>query len=179
LAFIQLCAGAGRRGGQIRRSEDEKPREFSPLFDGFSKCCAHSRENLKLKARWVDVAGGVSESVDEVLACSGGRARASAVSRRASSRVLVGLIVRGGEVVGDSEEKVEGRILPMKVQRFLLGVLDGEGVSGVNFGLLMSVVVSSLRDELRLYVVGGMVTGIVWAGVTIPSKPRKRFEVGI
>jgi hypothetical protein len=134
---------------------------------------------LKEKARRVDVAGGVSESVDEVLACSDGRARASAVSRRASSRVLVGLVVRGGEVVGDSEEKVEGRIFPMKVQRFLLGVLDGEGVSGVSFGLLMSVVVSSLRDEFRLEAAGGGVTVVVLAGVTMPSKPRKRLEAGI
>jgi hypothetical protein len=98
----------------------------------------------------VDVVGGVSESVDEVLACSGGRERASAVSRRASSRVLVGLVVRGGEVVGDSGEKVEGRILPMNVQRFLFGVLDGEVVSEVSFGMLMSAVVPSLSEECRL-----------------------------
>jgi hypothetical protein len=140
-------------------------------LEGFSKCCAHSRENLKEKARWVDVEGGVSESVDEDLACSAGRVRASAVSRRASSRVLVGLVVRGGEAVGESEEKVEGRILPMKVQRFLFGVLDGEGVSGVSFGVLKSAV-SSLRDKCRLYAVFCVVPGVVWAGVTMPSKPR-------
>jgi len=119
-------------------------------LEGFSKCCDHSRENLKLKARWVDVEGGVSESVEEVLACREGRERESAVSRRASSRVLVGLVVRGGDVFGDSEAKVEGKILPMKVQHFLFGVLEGEGVSGVNFGVLMSAVVSSLSEECLL-----------------------------
>ena len=148
MALSQACAGAGRRGGQRRRSERESGVEES--LDGFSKCWAHSRENLKLKARCVDVEGGVSESVDEVFACREGRARESAVSRRASSRVLVGLVVRGGEVVGGSEVKVEGRIFPMKVQRFLFGVLDGDGVSGVNFGVLMSAVVSSLSEECRL-----------------------------
>jgi hypothetical protein len=64
VALSQACAGAGRRGGQSRRSGEEgRPRECSPLplplplpalddiFDGLSKCCAHSRENLKLKAR--------------------------------------------------------------------------------------------------------------------------------
>ena len=98
----------------------------------------------------MDVEGGVSESVEEVLACREGRERESAVSRRASSRVLVGLVVRGGDVFGDSEVKVEGKILPMKVQRFLFGVLEGEGVSGVNFGVLMSAVVSSLSEECLL-----------------------------
>jgi len=161
VALIHDCAGAGSRGGQSRRSGEEgRPRECSPfplplpalddIFDGLSKCCAHSRENLKLKARCVDVVGGLSESVDEVLACSGGRERASAVSRRASSRVLVGLVVRGGEVVGGSEEKVEGRILPMNVQRFLFGVVEGEGVSDVSFGMLMSAVVPSLSEECSL-----------------------------
>lgn len=157
MAVIQVCAGAGKRGGQRRRSEvEERPRELSEeeeeeeSLEGFSKCCAHSKENLKLKARCVDVEGGVSESVDEDLACSGGLARAKAVSRRASSRVFVGLVVRGGEVVGESEEKVEGRILPMKVHRFLFGVLEGEGVSEVSFGVLMSAVVSSLREECLL-----------------------------
>lgn len=98
----------------------------------------------------MDVVGGLSESVDEVLACSGGRERASAVSRRASSRVLVGLVVRGGEVVGGSEEKVEGKILPMNVQRFLFDVVEGEGVSDVSFGMLMSAVVPSLSEECSL-----------------------------
>ena len=168
MELIHVCAGAGKRGGQSRRSEVDPRSEF---LEGFSKCCAHSRENLKEKARCVDVEGGVSESVDEDLACSAGRVRASAVSRRASSRVLVGLVVRGGEAVGESEEKVEGRILPMKVQRFLLGVLDGEGVSGVSFGVLKSAV-SSFRDEYRLYAVFCVVPGVAWAGVTMPSKPR-------
>jgi hypothetical protein len=69
LAFIHVCAGAGRRGGQRRRSEVERPREWEPSdLEGFSKCCAHSRENLKENARCEDaVAGGVSESVEEVL----------------------------------------------------------------------------------------------------------------
>lgn len=94
----------------------------------------------------------------EVLLCSGGRARASAVSRRASSRVLVGLVVRmgawGGDVLGSGVEKVEGSILPMNVQRFLFGVLDGEGLSAVSFGSVMSGAVSNLGsvviEEWRL-----------------------------
>jgi hypothetical protein len=105
----------------------------------------------------VDVAGGVSESVLEVLVWSGGRARASAVSRRASSRVLVGLVVRfeaSGDVLGSGVEKVEGSILPMNVQRFLFGVLDGDGASAVSFGAVMSAAVSSLEsvasEEWRL-----------------------------
>jgi hypothetical protein len=63
---------------------------------------------------------------------------------------LVGLVVRGGEVVGGSEEKVEGKILPMNVQRFLFGVVEGEGVSDVSFGMLMSAVVPSLSEECSL-----------------------------
>lgn len=59
--------------------------------------------------------------------------RASAVSRLASSSVFVGLEARGD---GDSSllvvVKVEGIILPMKVHLFLL---DGVGVSVVNFGM--------------------------------------------
>jgi hypothetical protein len=98
----------------------------------------------------VDVAGVVSESVLEVLACSGGRARASAVSRRASSSAFVGLAVRlgagGGDELGSGVEKVEGRILPMNVQRFLFGVLDGDGESAVNFGAVRSASVSSLES---------------------------------
>lgn len=46
---------------------------------GFSKCCVHSRENLKEKTRCVEVAGGVSLSVLEDLACIAGRERAIAV----------------------------------------------------------------------------------------------------
>ncbi len=104
----------------------------------------------------MDVAGGVSESVLEVLVCIGGRERAKAVSRRASSRVLVGLVVRpeagGGAVLGSGVEKVEGSILPINVQRFLLGVLDGGGASAVNFGVAGSAVSSleSDREECRL-----------------------------
>lgn len=105
----------------------------------------------------------------EDLACKGGRARASAVSRRASSRVLVGLAVRfwagGGDVLGSGVEKVEGSILPMNVQRFLFGVLDGEGESAVSFGAVMSAVVSILErlgnEEWRLLAVGCVVPGVV------------------
>jgi len=49
VALSQACAGAGRRGGQSRRSERES--EVEESLEGFSKCCDHSRENLKLKAR--------------------------------------------------------------------------------------------------------------------------------
>jgi hypothetical protein len=38
----------------------------------------------------------------------------------------------------------------MNVQRFLFGVLGGEGVSEVSFGMLMSAVVPSLSEECRL-----------------------------
>lgn len=97
----------------------------------------------------VDVAGGVSLSVLELLLWSGGREleRARAVSRRASSRVLVGDVPRVGDV--ETSLKVDGNILPMKDQRFLLGVV---GKSVVSFGVV-SVVSSLVRapsDEWRL-----------------------------
>ena len=87
--------------------------------------------------------------------CIAGLERASAVSRRASSRVLVGEVGAVFAVfVFESEgveEKEEGRTLFMNVQRFLLGVLEGEGVSAVSFGFVISAAsVSSLRDECRL-----------------------------
>jgi hypothetical protein len=103
----------------------------------------------------VELAGGVSLSVLEVLLCIGGRARANAVSRRASSRVLVGLEPRlaVGDVLPDSRvEKEDGRLLPMNVHRFLLGVPDGE--SAVSFGFSLSAVSSLEREESeewRLY----------------------------
>jgi len=106
---------------------------------------------LKEKARWVEVAGGVSLSELEDLACSGGRERAIAVSRRASSRVLVGLVVRGcGVELASAVVKVPGSILPMNVQRFLLGAPVG---SAVSFGLALSALSSLARDareECRL-----------------------------
>jgi hypothetical protein len=97
----------------------------------------------------VDVAGGVSLSVLELFWCNGGREldRAKAVSLRASSRVLVGLVPLVGDV--DASLKVDGNILPMKDQRFLLGVV---GESVVSFGVV-SVVSSLVRapsDEWRL-----------------------------
>ena len=160
LALSHACAGAGRRGGQRRRSLPTlKPGPpLGPLFPlplrfpcwwlllGLSKCCDHSRENLNENARCVDVAGGVSLSELEVLACSTGLARASAVSLRASSRVLVGLLPRllvgeeGAEADSLAIENVEGSIFPMNVQRFLLGVEGDE--SAVNFGFALSAVSS-------------------------------------
>lgn len=101
----------------------------------------------------VPVAGGVSLSVLEDLRCRAGRERAIAVSRRASSSVLVGL---GPPLwVGDDEpsvvfEKVEGIIFPIRVHRFLLGVV---GESVVSLGVEASAVSSferEARDECRL-----------------------------
>ena len=82
-----------------------------------------------------------------------GRERASAVSRRASSSVLVGLDPR--LCVGDEEPsvpvmKVDGSILPMNVHRFLFVVV---GKSVVSFGVDMSAVSSFervAREECRL-----------------------------
>jgi hypothetical protein len=103
----------------------------------------------------VELAGGVSLSVLEVLLCIAGRDRAKAVSRRASSRVLVGLEPRlgSGDVLpGSGVEKDDGRILPMNVHRFLLGVPFGE--SAVSFGFSLSAPSSFEREESedwRLY----------------------------
>jgi hypothetical protein len=101
----------------------------------------------------VAVAGGVSLSVLDDFEGKPGRERASAVSRRASSRVFVGLDPRLW--VGDEEPsvpvaKVEGSILPMNVHR-LLFVVVGESV--VSFGADASAVSSFervARDECRL-----------------------------
>jgi hypothetical protein len=98
--------------------------------------------------------GGVSLSELEVLECNAGLERARAISRRASSSVLVGLLPR--LLVGEEElesgvvENVEGRILPMKVQRFLL---VAEDESAVSFGIALSAVssfASVVREEWRL-----------------------------
>lgn len=90
----------------------------------------------------VAVAGGVSLSVLEDLCGRPGRERASAVSLRTSSRVLVGLDPRlwvGDEELSVVVEKVDGSILPMNVHRFLLGVV---GESVVSFGAEASAVSS-------------------------------------
>ena len=115
------------------------------------------------------MAGGVSPSELELLVFRDGLVRAIAVSRRASSRVLVGLEPRVTEFES-SVENVEGSILPINVHLLLLGVL---GASIVSFGTELSAVSSfgSVAREWRLLVPEereGM----------IPSKPRKRFVAG-
>jgi len=92
----------------------------------------------------VDVAGGVSLSELDVLLCIAGREldRARAVSRLASSRVLVGLV--GEEPPSAVVLKVDGSILPMIDHLFLLGVV---GKSVLNFGLAVSAV-SSFESAL-------------------------------
>lgn len=72
--------------------------------------------------------------MDEEFLCSAGRVREIAVSRRASSRdflEVVGLPARGcsaGEGVSTVGVMADGSILPMKVQRFLLGAVVGGSV---------------------------------------------------
>ena len=95
--------------------------------------------------------------------------RAIAVSRRASSSVLVGLELRIGELE-PSDENVDGSILPMKDHLLLLGVF---GASIVSFGTELSAVSSfeSVARDWRLLLPDereGM----------MPSKPRKRLVAG-
>ncbi len=133
----------------------------------------------------MDVAGGVSLSVLEVLECRVGRDRAIAVWRRASSRVLVGLDVRGsagcdsGVVV---VVKVEGSILPMNVQRFLLGAVGGESVG--SFGELSvgsDFVVERAGRDCRFDAVGVLPPDKPCDEdeLTRPSNPRNRLAAGI
>ena len=149
---------------------------------GFSKCCVHSRENLKEKTRCVDVAGGVSLSVLEDLAWSGGRDRAMAVWSRASSRVLVGLPTRGSDADGGSgvDVKVPGSIFPMNVHRFLLGAL-GESVPSLRlFSVLSDLVTVGGRRDCRFEDFGIRPDSPCEdAELTIPSKPRNMLAVGI
>lgn len=76
---------------------------------------------------------------------SEGRARASAVSRRASSRVLVGLEMRGCSALSWLIVRADGSILPMNVQRFLLGAPIGG--SFVSLGVLPSGVSTLFKEE--------------------------------
>jgi len=126
----------------------------------------------------------VSLSDDDGAFGNSGRLRARAVSFRASSRALVGLVflllfadeggVASGEVLN-----VDGRILPINVQRFLLGVV---GVSLVSFGVF-SVVSSLVRPakDCRLEAVGlagGEIEDALDEDDITPSNPRKRLEAG-
>lgn len=116
--------------------------------------------------------------MDEDLLWSVGREREIAVSRRASSRFLVGLETRGcsaGEGVSWVEVMAEGSILPMKVHRFLFGTALGGSLA--SFGELVFVVSTLFKldsEECLLYAVGWVVPGVTCADVvlTIPSKPR-------
>jgi hypothetical protein len=170
----------GNLGGVMRRSgpalglDPIRPIPF--LFDlCFSKCCDHSSENLNENARYADVAGGVSLSELDFFECIGGLVRAKAVSRRASSKVRVGLSVR---LVLDANAsgsvpavKFAGSILPMKVQRFLPGVLDP---SEVSFGSPSTVSTLVSRDDWRLKAVGPRAAD---AAIS-PSNPRKILATG-
>lgn len=74
---------------------------------------------------------------------------------------------------------VDGSILPMKVQRFLLGVV---GMSLVSFGVF-SVVSSLVRPakDCRLEAVdltGGEIEDALNGDDITPSNPRKRLEAG-
>ena len=129
-------------------------------------------------ARWVDVDGGVSLSELEDLVGNDGLDRARAVSRRASSRVLVGLTPR--LFIGDEGLKsglvanVEGSILPINVQRFLLGE-----ESAVSFGFALSAVsdfANVVSKECRLYDVFCVDPGVLEEGR--PSKPKNKFVGG-
>jgi len=157
-------------------------REEDGVGVGFSKCCVHSRENLKEKTRCVDVAGGVSLSVLEDLACRGGLERAMAVWRRASSRVLVGLPNRGSDAGEGSgvDVKFAGSIFPMKVQRFLLGAL-GESVPSLRLFSAWSDLASAGGGRDCRFEDFGISPDSPCedAELTIPSKPRNMLAVGI
>lgn len=110
-----------------------------------------------------------------------GLERAMAVSRRASSKVLVGLPTRGvGELpLSLGDVNVEGSIFAIIDQRFLFGVL---GASAVSFGpeSSMSGFVIVTSDERRFEGVGGVLAPFIpVAGCTIPSNPTKRLAAVI
>jgi hypothetical protein len=151
---------------------------FCRICCAFSKCCVHSRENLKLYTRWFAVAGGVSESLEPVLEWFG-RVRAKAVSLRASSRVFVGVVDLADEVDSGEVER-DGIILPMNVHLFLLGVVavSAAGLGG-SFSLVSSLDRSAIID-CRLFTLDDLL-GIpealaLWD--TRPSKPKKRPGAG-
>lgn len=78
----------------------------------------------------------------EVFVLNPGLDRARAISRRASSRFLVGLdpLLCAGDVEQSvAVEEVEGSILPMNVQRHLF---EGVGESVVSFGAVASAMSS-------------------------------------
>lgn len=138
---------------------------------------------MKEKTRCVEVAGGVSLSVLEDLAWSEGRERAIAVWARASSRVLVGLLVRGSTagVGSGGDVNVVGSILPMKVQRFLLGAVGSESVLSLS---VVSVVSGLARfaagRDCRFEELGCRPDRPCDEDeLTIPSKPRNRLAAGI
>lgn len=116
--------------------------------------------------------GGVSLSVLLPWKCTG-LVRASAVSRRASARVLVGVLVSwpfGGEVEGltsgvDDAGLPDERSLPMNVHLFLLGAVASVFFSS---GVAIPAATPLAKTiELRLF-------SAPWG--TIPSKPRNKFE---
>ncbi len=106
--------------------------------------------------------GGVSLSVLLVLEWKGGLVRANAVSRLASSRVLVGGLeprLLGGDDDGlasgleEADDPAESN-LPIKVHRFLFGAVVG--ASGFFFSSLAKIAAASVllnAIELRLFVV--------------------------
>ena len=111
----------------------------------------------------------------EVFASNAGRVRANAVSRLASSRVLVGL----DPLVGEEEPSfvvinVEGSIFPMKVHLFLLGVVG----SAVSFGSELSVVSSFVSAAREWRLDWGVAAVPDKDGARIPSNPTNIFEAG-
>lgn len=133
---------------------------------------------MKLYARWLAVAGGVSESLEPILECVG-RARDKAVSFRASSRDFVGVADLADEVDSGEVER-DGNSLPMNVHLFLVGVMAVSAAGLGDSSSLISSLDGSATRDCRLCALDALL-GIPEAldlRDTRPSKPTKRPGAG-
>ena len=121
----------------------------------------------------MDVDGGVSLSVLADLAwpCF---LRARAVSRRASSSVLVGLEAFIGTPWLSDTVSVDGSIFPIK-DHLLLGPEAEASVVSVGTELSAEMVLGTVASEWRLFAKSWAVPD---CDGMIPSKPKKRLEDG-
>ena len=121
----------------------------------------------------MDVDGGVSLSVLADLTCPC-FLRARAVSLRASSSVLDGLVPFVGGLELSGTARADGSIFPINDHLLLFAEADA---SVVSFGIELSVALEleTVANEWRLLAKSWVVPD--WEGI-MPSKPKKRFEEG-
>jgi hypothetical protein len=201
LSTRKACVGAGRRGGGSRgvRGGEEVAEPGLWLGGGNFEICSwdrcvwpgpnacvgggvHSRENLKEKGRCVGVVGVESDREEELVDLGmiwrGGRERCDAVAWRACSRGVKGFCPGMRDVCGPWPGSsgllgvLKGIILPRRLQRFF----EPLGASGTSNSVDPERP-SPAKEECRLYAVS-CVLGLEDPS-TLPSNPRKRFDVGI